>query len=319
VRVFVAGATGAVGRPLVVRLIRAGHEVVGMTRSHDRAQWLTKVGARPAVGNAFNADWLREAVDEARPEVVIDELTDLPQRIGLRGMRRFYRGQIPLRTVGSGNLLEAARAAGVRRVISQSVAFIYAPDGGGLKAETDRAWSDAPAPFGAALGGAAEHDELVVRSTEFEGVVLRYGVFYGPGTHFAPGNGIHRDVRRRRLPIVGEGRSIWSFVHVQDAAMATVNALQHGEAGIYNVVDDEPAPTREWIPEYAAIIGAPPPRTVPRWLSRVFAGPAMTAWSTEFPGASNEKAKRELNWRPGYSSWRQGFRDGLDAIEEDET
>jgi nucleoside-diphosphate-sugar epimerase len=148
----------------------------------------------------------------------------------------------------------------------------------------------------------------VAGASEIEGVVLRYGVFYGPGTHFAPGNGIHEDVRRRRFPIVGSGDSVWSFVHVDDAAAAAVQALERGAAGIYNVVDDEPAPTREWVPEYAAAIGAKPPLTVPRWLSRAFAGPALTAWATQFPGASNAKARQELRWEPRHPSWRAGFR-----------
>lgn len=307
VKVFLAGATGAVGRPLVRRLVDGGHEVVGMTRSRDGARSLESEGARAAVGSAFDEDWLSRAVRDAQPEVVIDQMTSLPQRIRPRGLRRFYRDQIPLRERGSGALLRAAVAAGARRVIAQSVAFLYAPDGDGPKGEDARAWSDAPAPFGAAAAGAAAHDERVVGLDAVEGVVLRYGVYYGPGTHYSPGNGIYEDVRRRRFPIVGAGDSVWSFVHVDDAADAAVTALDGGPPGIYNIVDDEPAPTREWLPAFAKAIGAPPPRRVPVWLSRIFAGPAMTAWATSFPGASNARAAAELGWRPRIASWREGF------------
>jgi nucleoside-diphosphate-sugar epimerase len=282
-----------------------------MTRSTDHARWLQQAGARPVIGNALDLDWVKTTISREEPEVVIDQLTNLPQRVRPRGMRRFYRRQIPLREKGSGALLHAAASAGVRRVVSQSVAFLYAPEGGELKDETARAWTDAPAPFNHAVRGAAEHDERVVGSEDYDGLVLRYGVFYGPGTHFAPGNGMYEDIRRRRLPVVGAGDSVWSFVHVDDAAHAAVDALDHGAPGIYNVVDDDPAPTRVWIPELAQIIGAKPPRHVPRWLTRIFAGPAMAAWSTEFPGASNLKAKRELGWSPSFESWREGFRDTL--------
>jgi nucleoside-diphosphate-sugar epimerase len=306
-RVFVAGATGAVGRPLITRLVASGHDVVGLTRREDRARWLRESGAVAVVGDALDRRWLERAVAESEPEVVIDQMTDLPQRIGFRGLRRFYRGQNPLRRRGSSGLLAAARAAGARRVIGQSVAFVYAPDGAGPKRETDPIWSDAPEPFGEAVRVAAEHDNRVASEPTLEGLVLRYGVFYGPGTHFAPGNGIYEDIRRRRMPLVGDGSSVWSFCHVEDAAQAAVDALERGTPGIYNVVDDEPAPIRDWLPLVARTIGAKPPLKVPVWLARSTAGPAMTAWATAFPGASNEKARRELGWEPRYPSWREGL------------
>jgi nucleoside-diphosphate-sugar epimerase len=313
VKIFLAGATGAVGRPLVKLLVAGGHEVVGVTRRWDRANWLEEVGAEAVIGDAFDEEWLRDAVRRSESEVVIDQMTDLPQRIGVRGMRRFYRGQNPLRTKASGALLRAAEDARARRVISQSVAFIYAPDGGGVKSEQDAIWADAPEPFGNALRTAATHDEKVVGLSELEGVVLRYGVLYGPGTHFAKGNGIYNDVRWRRFPIVGNGESVWSFCHVEDAARAAVAALDAGNAGIYNVVDDEPARARDWIPRYAELIGAARPYRVPRWLARIFAGPAMTAWGTSFPGSSNRKAKLELGWEPLHRSWYQGFAMGAES------
>jgi nucleoside-diphosphate-sugar epimerase len=309
VKTLVAGGTGAVGRPLTRLLIEAGHEVVAITRSADNAARLGEFGATPLVGSVLDLDWLGNAVRDAAPEVVIDQLTDLPQRVRPRGLRAFYRRQIPLRTQGSGALLDAARRSGARRMVSQSVAFIYAPDGGGLKVESDRIWRDAPAPFGAALAGAADHDQRLIETPDLDGIVLRYGVFYGPGTLFALGNGIYEDVRRRRFPMVGAGESRWSFCHVQDAAAAAVNALDHGERGVYNVVDDEPAFVRDWLPIFAESIEAPPPRSVPAWLSRLVAGPALTAWGTSFPGTANDKAKGDLGWSPQYASWRQGFRE----------
>lgn len=306
-RIFVAGATGAVGRPLVKRLVAARHDVVGLTRKGERAAWLFESGAVAVVGDALDTAWLGKVVRQAEPEVVIDQMTHLPQRVGLRGMRRFYRNQTPLREIGSAALLTAARDVGARRLIAQSVAFIYAPGPGGPKQEADPVWSDAPEPFGEALRVAARHDEMVAGDSRLEGLVLRYGVFYGPGTHFAPGNGQYEDIRRRRLPIVGDGPSMWSFVHVDDAAQAAVDALERGTPGIYNVVDDEPAPVRHWLPHFAETIGAKPPYRVPVWLARVTAGPAQTAWATAFPGASNAKARTELGWQPEYESWRRGF------------
>jgi 2-alkyl-3-oxoalkanoate reductase len=316
-KIFVAGATGAVGRPLISRLAAAGHDVVGLTRHEARARWLRENGASAIVGDALDTRWLESAVVEAEPEVVVDQLTDLPQRIGFRGLRRFYKGQNPLRRHGSSGLLAAARAAGARRIITQSVAFIYAPDGGGLKRETDRLWSDAPEPFGQALRVAATHDTRVASDPAVEGVVLRYGMFYGPGTHFAPGNGIYEDIRHRRMPLVGDGCSVWSFCHVDDAAQAAVDALDRGAAGIYNVVDNDPAPTREWLPEVARMIGAKPPLKVPVRLARFTAGSAMTAWATAFPGTSNDKARRELGWGPKYPSWREGFAREFEHRRED--
>ena len=306
-RIFLAGGTGAVGRPLVPRLVEAGHEVVAMTRDAHKAARLGEQGATAVVGDAFETEWLRSAVARAEPEVVIDQMTDLPQRIGFRGMARFYKGQNPLRSKGSVALQHAARAAGARRLIAQSVAFIYAPDAGGPKRETDRIWEGAPEPFGQALRIAAEHDSRVAGDPQLEGIVLRYGVFYGPGTHFSPGNGMYEDIRRRRMPLVGDGASVWSFCHVEDAAQAAVDAVEHGGRGIYNVVDDEPAPMRDWLPHFAQVIGAKPPLRIPVWMSRLATGPAMTAWVTAFAGASNEKARRELGWDPVYPTWREGF------------
>jgi nucleoside-diphosphate-sugar epimerase len=308
-RIFLAGGTGAVGRPLLELLIGDGHDVVVLTRSEERARMVSNAGADPVLGDAMDRPALHAAVLAAKPDVVIDQMTSLPQRVRIRGMRAFYKKQAPLREMGSGALLRAAEAAGAKRLIAQSVAFIYAPDTPGLKSENARIWSDGPAPIGPVLAGAAAHDERVVGTRKLEGVVLRYGVFYGPGTHFAAGNGFHHDVMKRRLPIVGSGLGRWSLIHVADAARACLVALDTGDSGIYNLVDDEPASVSDWLPVYARAIGAPKPRRLPRWLVRPVAGPAMTAWLTQLPGASNRKAKETLGWAPGYPSWRQGFFD----------
>ena len=310
-KVFVAGATGAIGRPLVRQLVQAGHDVAGTTRKPARALELERAGVEPVVVDALDTAALEAAVVAARPEVVIDQLTRLPQRIRPRGMRWFYRHQNPLRERASPALLEAARRAGARRLIAQSVAFIYAPAGERRRREDDPVWRDAPAPFGHALRVAADHERRVLAAGGLEGVVLRYGVLYGPGTHMAAGNGIYEDVRRRRFPIAGDGSGVWSFVHADDAARATVAALDHGGPGIYNIVDDEPAPVRDWLPAYADALDAGPPRRLPTVLIRAVAGPAMAAWLTVWTGVSNEKARRELGFSPQLPSWREGFRQGL--------
>lgn len=310
-KIFIAGATGAVGRPLVQLLLSSGHDVVGMTRSPDRAHLLETLGAQPAIADAFDTQAVNRVIHQAQPDVVIDQLTDLPQRLRLRGLSQMYRRQNKLRTHGSAELIEAARAAVVRQVISQSIAFIYAPSGAGLKTEEAPIWRDAPKLSGRALSIAADHDDEVISSTDFTGVVLRYGVLYGPGTHFAPGNGVYEDAKRRRLPIIGDGAGVWSFIHVEDAAQATLAALRSKASGIYNIVDDEPATYREWVPYFANLLGAKPPLKIPRPLGRIIAGPAITAWATDRPGATNEKAKTELHWHPERPSWRQGFREIL--------
>lgn len=306
-RIFVAGATGAVGRPLVRMLVADGHEVSGLTRSAEKAQGLEAAGARPVVANAFDTGALLAAVKGTKPDVVIDQLTDLPQKVGVRGMTKMYRHQNAIRKQGSAALLDAARAADVSTVISQSVAFLYAPDGRGPKSENDRVWRDGPPPAGQAYSVAADHDEAVVASPDFTGIVLRYGVLYGPGTHFAPGNFLYDDARRGRLPLVGNGDGVWCFAHVEDCAQATLAVLGRSMPGIYNIVDDDPAPYREWVTYWIELVGGRKPMHVPRRLARVIAGPAATAMATVWPGASNAKAKRELGWSPRHPSWREGL------------
>jgi 2-alkyl-3-oxoalkanoate reductase len=306
-RVFVAGATGAIGRPLVDQLVEAGHEVTGTTRSPVRAEAIERAGAKAVVCDAIMAEPLRRAVYEAWPEVVIHQLTALPERIEPR-KRDLYAKTNELRTVGTRNLLAASRAAGARRIICQSIAFAYTPVGGPIKDEGDPLFSDSPEPFGSGVRAIEEMEKAVLDAEGIEGVVLRYGWFYGPGTYFAENGSIASDVRRHRYPVVGKGSGLSSFVHVEDAAAATVAALDYGGPGIYNVVDDEPAPMAEWLPFYAEEIGAKPPRRVPRWLARILAGKMVAEMSTELRGASNEKACRELGWRPVWADWQEGFR-----------
>ena len=309
-RVFVAGASGAIGRPLIPKLIAAGHEVTGMTRSEASAAELRGGGASASVVDVFDADALRAAMSEAAPEVVVHQLTDLPARMNFRS-KHLYTGTNRLRTEGTRNLIRGARAAGAGRFVAQSIAFAYRPDGGPVKSEDDPLLDDAPPPFASGVQALHELDELVLGTEGLDGLVLRYGFFYGPGTHYGADGTITQDVRRRRMPIVGGGTGVFSFIHVDDAADATVAAVERGSPGIYNIVDDEPAPMREWVPALAEAAGAKPPRRVPAWLARLIGGRQAADFALELRGASNERAKRELGWQPAHPSWRSGFAESL--------
>jgi nucleoside-diphosphate-sugar epimerase len=309
-KVFVAGASGAIGRPLVRRLVVAGHEVTGMTRREERAEEIRAAGAQAVVCDVYDAAALETAVCEAAPEVVVNQLTSLPQRYDPR-KASFYEETNRVRSEGGGNLVAAARAAGARRLITQSISFLYAPEGDWVKDEEARPFDDAPGHFGSSVRALVDHEREVTESPDFEGLVLRYGQFYGPGTYFARDGHLGREVQRRRFPIVGEGTGTFSFLHVEDAAGATLAALEHGRPGLYNVVDDEPAPLRDWLPVYAGALGAKPPRHIPFWIARLVAGKSVAEQAVGLRGASNAKAKRELGWQPSYTSWRQGFREAL--------
>ena len=307
-RVFVAGATGAIGRPLVPALIAAGHEVTGTTRSEERAEGVRAAGARAAVCDALDADALHTAVAEAAPEVVVHELTALPDRFNPRD-KQMYAPTNRLRRDGTRNLIAAARAAGARRVVCQSIAFAYAPgERPEVKDEDAPLALEAPLPFGDSVRTIDEMERAVVGADGLEGLVLRYGWFYGPGTYLADDGSVARDVRRRRLPVIGKGIGLYSFVHVADAASATIAAVERGAPGVYNVVDDEPAPQREWLPRYADAIGAKKPLRVPVWIARLAMGKIARMADVQ-AGASNAKAKRELGWEPRWRSWREGFRE----------
>ena len=314
-RIFVAGATGAVGKRLVPLLVSRGHEVVGTTRSPGKLDSLKAAGAEPVLLDVLDADAVATAVAAARPDVVVHQATSLSTFGGnLRKLDEEFALTNRLRTEGTDNLLSAAKSAGVRRFVAQSFAgWPYAREGGPVKTEDDPLDPNPPAPARRTFGAIRRLESSVVGAEGLEGIVLRYGGFYGPGTSLAAG-GEHMDlVRRRRFPIVGSGAGVWSFVHIDDVASATALAIEHGRPGIYNVVDDDPAPVSEWLPALAEIVGAKPPRRVPAWLGRLLAGEQAVAMMTEARGASNAKAKRELGWQPRYPSWRQGFAEALDA------
>jgi nucleoside-diphosphate-sugar epimerase len=309
-RVFVAGATGVIGRSLVPQLRAAGHDVTAMTRSPERADQLAEQGAEPVVCDAFDAGGVERAVAEAKPDVVVNELTDIPKALNPRKFEEQFATNDRLRREGTGNLMRAAEAAGARRLIAQSIAFAYAP-ADRLRAEDDALFEDAPAPWGQSVAAVRTLEEQTLGSETVEGVVLRYGYFYGPGTAYAGDGSTAAMVRKRAFPIVAGGTAVYSFIQVDDAAAATVAALDRGAPGIYNVVDDDPAPVRDWLPEYAAALEARPPRKVPRFVARLGGGRLGVYMLTGLQGATNGKAKRELGWSPRWPSWRQGFREAL--------
>jgi nucleoside-diphosphate-sugar epimerase len=311
-RVFLAGATGAIGKPLIPMLLAAGHEVVAMTRSPRKADQLKAGGAVPAVADALDRQAVVDAVTEAKPEVVIHQLTALT---GFRDLKHWDRGWMQtnrLRTEGTDHLLEGALASGARRFIAQSYAgWPYAREGGPVKTEDEPLDPDPPAQMRPTLDAIRHLEDRVLGAEGLEGIALRYGSLYGPGTSMGLGGDIVEMVRRRRFPLVNGGSGIWSFSHVEDAASATLASVERGSVGVYNVVDDEPAPVSVWLPELASAVGAKPPLRLPAWLAGLAVGPVGVSMMTRIRGASNAKAKRELGWRLRYPSWREGFRTGL--------
>jgi nucleoside-diphosphate-sugar epimerase len=315
-KIFVAGATGALGKQLVPQLVARGHDVVGMTRSASKQDLVRRLGARPVVVDALDSDAVAQAVASAEPEVIVHELTALSGKMSLRDARHPDRSSAALmtnrlRTEATDHLLAAGRAVGARRFVAQSFgAFRFARAGGPVLTEADPADPDARQT---GLEAILYLERAVTAIDWGEGLVLRYGGFYGPGTgiSLAPDAVMAGPIRKRRFPIVGDGGGVWSLIHIEDAAAATAIAVEGGRPGLYNVVDDQPAPVREWLPVLAGALGAKPPRRIPRWLGRLLAGEMATLMMTEARGASNAKAKRELGWEPRYASWRQGFAHGL--------
>jgi nucleoside-diphosphate-sugar epimerase len=306
-KVFVAGATGAMGKQLVPRLVGAGHEVVGMTRSESKQAALYELGATPVIADALDPDQAAVAVGRAQPEVIVHQLTAIAA-VDMRHFDRDFAMTNRLRTEGTDHLLSAGRAIGARRFIAQSyTSSPYARTGGAIKSEEDPL-DPTPAHEMRQSLEAIRHLEAAVTGAEWiEGIVLRYGAFYGPGTSMSPGGEQFAMVRKRKFPVVGEGAGVWSFVHIADAAEATVAAIERGKRGVYNVVDDDPAPVADWLPTLADRLGAPKPRRVPRFVGRLFAGEAGVVMMTETRGASNANAKRELGWQPRHPSWRHAF------------
>ena len=306
-KVFLAGASGAIGRRLVPQLIEAGHQVTAITRSKEKLSELYDLGAEPVLCDAFDAVRLGSVVAQAEPDAVINQLTDLPQSLNPRKLGEYYAANNRVRREGTRNLLDAARGAGVRRFLVQGAAYWYAQTGGPVKTEEAPLYLEAPGPIGPAVETIKEVEDAVLSADGIEGIVLRYGMFYGPGTWYAKDGDIGRQVRKRRYPMIGHGEGTYSFIHVDDAASATVAALERARPGVYNVVDDDPASAAEWMPVYAEALGAKRPPRVPAFVARLIIGDAIVKWSLGLRGASNEKIKRQLGWHPQYETWRQGF------------
>jgi nucleoside-diphosphate-sugar epimerase len=304
--IFIAGAAGAVGRPLTTLLVEHGHTVTGTTRSRARADEIRALGAEPVVVDGLDRDGLIAAVGDARPDAVVHEMTAISDLSSPRHIDRAFALTNRLRIEGTDNLLAAARAAGVQRVVAQSFAgWPAARTGGPVKNEADPPDPSPPEKLRAMLDAILYLEAAI---TEAGGVALRYGGLYGPGTSVEPGGEQWEAVAARKMPLVGDGGGVWSFLHVEDAASATLAALERWTPGeVYNVVDDDPAPVREWLPALASIVGAKPPRHVPRWAARMLVGEHAVAMMCETRGASNAKIRRELGWQPGRPSWRQGF------------
>jgi 2-alkyl-3-oxoalkanoate reductase len=312
VRVFIAGGSGTIGRRLVPMLVGAGHEVIGSTRSPEKVAELAALAAEPVVVDVLDEEAVIAAVRKAEPDVIVHQLTALKGVTNLRHFDEAFALTNRLRTEGLDYLLRAARAVGVRRLIAQSyTGWPNERTGGPVKTEDDPLDANPLPSMAKTLSAIRYLEETLSQSEDVEGVALRYGGFYGYGTSLGEGGEHLKLFLKRRFPIIGDGAGIWSFTHIDDAAAATVAALEHGVPGVYNVVDDEPAPVSVWLPYLTRVLGAKPPRRIPVWLGRVVAGEAIVLMMTETRGSSNAKARRELGWKPRYASWRDGFRHGL--------
>jgi nucleoside-diphosphate-sugar epimerase len=310
-RVLIAGATGAIGRPLVAKLQAAGHDVAALTRSEAMASDLRERGIEAHVADVFDRDAVVAATVAARPEVVIHQLTALPKAMDVRKYAQEIEPTNRLRAEATPHLIAGARAAGARRIIVQSISFITAPEGPPIHDEDARVFDDAPAAFRGAVTATRGMELEVLAADDLDPVVLRYGFFYGPGTYFAADGSSAAEIRKRRYPIVGGGAGMSSFLHIDDAADATVAALDGGAPGLYNVCDDDPAPMREWLPAMAANLGAKKPLRVPAFVARFAAGPHAVHFGATMRANSNARFKRTFGWEPAHPSWREGFREVL--------
>ncbi len=308
-RIFVAGATGAVGRGLVPLLVSNGHEVVGLTRTPEKAEAIRALGAQAAVADGLDADSIRRAVVSARPDIIVHEMTDLRGASDLRAFDRSFATSNRLRTEGVDHLLSAAREAGVKRLVAQSFCgWPYARTGGPVKSEEDPLDPDPPQEFRRTLDAIRYLEAAVVGADHLAGIVLRYGAFYGEGTGVFDGSMVG-ELRRRRVPLIGDAAGWGSFLHVDDAARATAIAVERTCTGIYNIVDDDPAPVSTWLPALARMLNAKRPFRAPVWLARLMAGDHVVTLMTQARAGSNAKARNQLGWRPVVSSWREGFAD----------
>ena len=301
-KIFVAGGTGAIGRPLIAELLAKGHTVVTLTRSREKAQALVKQGIEPAVADVFDADAIKTVVGRARPEVVIEQLTALPRTYTRQSMKAAAALNNRVRLEGGANMLAAAKAAGVRRYLRQSVAFFAIPDPGLADEETPLAFDASPS-VAAGAREVAELEHQLLGSPNIDGIALRYGFFYGPGTWFTPEGDVARQVRQRQFPVVGNGEGVWSWLHIEDAAIATVAAAERGNPGIYLIANDQPLPVREWLPAFAQYLNAPPPPQIPVEDALKASGADAVYYGTQMRGVSNAKAKRELRFQPRPLEW----------------
>jgi len=313
VKIIVAGATGVIGRRLVPLLVAGGHDVVGMSRSSARAASLEEYGARGVVADVFDGERLLRLLADEQPEIVIHELTDIPHELGPGHTIAQFAANRRIRIEGTRNLVEAALAAGARRLVAQGYAHVYAPRGSWVKAEWEALDLGPDVPDSRQLNVLAlrELERSVLQAPGIEGVALRYGTFYGPGTAFEEGGTVNRLVRRRHYPIAGSGAGTTSFVHIDDAAAATVLAVA-GPTGIFNICDDRPAALKEWLPFYARLVGAPPPRHIPALAERVLGNEHLAYRSTMQRGAANAKARAHLGFAPAWTTWRDGLRRELE-------
>jgi nucleoside-diphosphate-sugar epimerase len=312
-KIFIAGASGAIGSQLVAQLVPRGHEVVGTTRSAAKTGALRALGAEPVIVDALDPDSVADTVAKAEPEVIVHQLTALSGPVNRRNAKRAVAATNRLRTEGTDHLLAAARAVGVRKFVAQSNFAWMERTGGPVADENGRLEPNPPADAESLVAALRHLEDAVTGISWADGTALRYGNFYGLGTGIsaAPDAVMAELIRKRRFPIVGGGGGVWSLVHITDAASATVAAIERGRPGIYHVADDEPAPVRDVLPELARALGAKPPRRVPAWLVRLLAGKAAVDMMTRARGISSEKTKRELGWTLRYPSWRTGFTEGL--------
>ncbi|MCI0712059.1 MAG: NAD(P)-dependent oxidoreductase [Chloroflexi bacterium] len=314
--IVIAGATGAIGRPLVAHLLKDGHNITAITRSPESAGELSAQGMTAVVVDVFDREKLIKAVVEAQPEVVIHQLTSIPANLDVRNIAEEFVQTNRIRTEGTRNLMDAAVKAGARQFIAQSYGALYSPHGQGLATEDQPLYLDAPDTFVSLVQAIDTLENIVLNTPGITGTVLRYGHFYGPGTGYTAEGVIVDAVRKRQMPIIGGGNAVFSFIHVEDAAAATVLAVNHGKAGIFNIVDDDPVPLHEWLPVYVKLLDAPQPMRLPKLIGRIAAGRYVLYIMTEMRGASNAKAKRELGWQPHYASWRDGFRAEFAQLEK---
>ena len=301
-KIFIAGGTGAIGRPLLPRLLANGHSVVALMRSTENAQALVDQGIEPAIGDVFDADGLKAIVTRAQPEVVIETLTALPRTYTRESMLAAAPFNTRIRLEGGANVLAAAQAAGVRRYLRQSIAFWGVP-GPGLATEETPLSVDASPGVAADARVVTELEDRLLGNPNVEGIAMRYGTFYGPGTWFSPEGDVARQVRQQEFPIVGNGDAVWSWLHIEDAAIATVAAAERGNRGIYLIANDQPLPVREWLPAFAKWLNAPPPPQISVEDALSAGGADAVYYGTQMRGASNAKAKRELNFQPRPLDW----------------